>query len=355
MHSRVAHFVVLLFSLSGIFNSGCANRTIQSDVVSLIQYDAKTDSFKCLQAYLNICTDKDEGFDHLKSFWDRRARIIINPVDIDFFSGITAYERLGKHEIRRVGFHSPGEEIKWYTPVDLDSIRVEPGEFCLNRQQHLCFYQQMVIPGKTVDAVLDQINPYVSLFTLEAGAYESCEQAKQALGLGQKRYTWDGFRTEIGTYGLTRVIENPVEPPLLDCISALRLIKAGITGSAKISRNGKSFTLVEPLSISDGKEMVGTFEFVRRSIQELARAGKDVGIPPWIFETLTAEKIEGGGIKLSVDMEKLLKIIHHNCPPPDGSFGFAAYDATTTAMVSREARINPLISIEDIMAKYAGK
>ena len=49
------------------------------------------------------------------------------------------------------------------TPVALDQIRVLPGTFFLHCPTRLCYYDQVVLPGKVIDQALSAVHQDLSL------------------------------------------------------------------------------------------------------------------------------------------------------------------------------------------------
>ena len=343
-------FIILLFAAAALAASGCSG--IRCETYSLIRFNAPADSFRCLQRYLNLRTGEKAELDHLQTVWDRRARLIINPLDPGIL-GVTLYERLAKHELQSFAMSRAGEGIPLPTEVDLDSITILPGEFFLNEQGHLCFYQQMEIPGKVVDGFLEEIS--LSL---------TAEISKGTLGLmrdgaaqGRERANWDDVRADLAFQLFPH--EETMDPGHtnnkllpLDISSIVRLIKTRGTRPVKLSRTGSVLELFVPLSGRDARETIATVEFLRRTAADRVLAGKAVGQTPKYLGAIQPAVIEGEGILISIDLIKWAKSgqweLGAALPRQDAE----ACLSTVAAMQQRGAQINRTVAIKRLLTEF---
>ena len=76
------------------------------------------------------------------------------------------------------------------TKADLNTIKVIPGEFYLNKHGNLSYYHQDVVPGKIVDVAIKEYTPAIAQLMAELAA----EQIKLAKEENAKRLTWEDVR-----------------------------------------------------------------------------------------------------------------------------------------------------------------
>ena len=150
--------------------------------------------------------------------------------------------------------------------IDLNSIQITPSQFYLNRHGNLCLFFQFRIPGRTVEAIATEaiMNELVKI---------ADRQIKPDFVVMGRAPTWDEFRAELTsrfaestTTALPKDIDSNRYP--FDATSLRRLADVQRNRSAKLSRQRDLFTLVIPLSPTDSKESVVTFELYRRTIAE---------------------------------------------------------------------------------------
>jgi hypothetical protein len=341
---------VILIAGAALAATGCSG--IRCETYSFMRFNAQADSFRCMQLYLNLRTGEKEELDHIQSIWDRRARLIINPLDPDIF-GVTLFDRTGKHELQSFAMSRPGDGTLMATRADLDSVTILPGEFFLNEQLHLCFYQQVEIPGKVVDAFLEEISPLLA-----------AEISKGTLGMmregaarGQERATWDDMRADLavqlfphsGTEDPGRT-KNKLIP--LDISSIANLIKTSGTRPVQLSRTGSVLKLFLPLSERDATEIITTVAFLRRTAADRIMAGKAVGLTPKYLDAVSSAVIEGEGILISIDMIQWVKAGHGEFDAIVSKQDARVCISTVAAMQQRGTQINRTFTIKPLLAEY---
>jgi len=342
LQSRQAGKIICCLCLLG---AGC----VAGQVRDLVSYDKETDSFRCLQLYSNLHAfapqaDKDfkKDLDHLQQLWGKRASILISPIQLHLFVTI-AYERKEKHKYSEVslgGAAAKEPEVRT-TKVDLDAIKIIPGEFFLSKHKTLSYYQQMVIPGKTVDGLLEEINPLLAQMV----AVEADKQLQLANKGKGERLTWDEVRKTAIAVPINKEAAPPKDDnkdglglaldavaklvpvhaavkrlldkgvlsvsveealPLLEDASLRLLIKAANANTLKVSRSQAVFTAVIPLSPRDIREAIATFDFIKEAVAEAIKKGKPVAPVPAIMASFRLRNLEGMGLEVSVNLPKLI-------------------------------------------------
>jgi hypothetical protein len=355
-----------MFALLCPIFSGC----IESEIFTLARYDPKDDSVRCIQVYTNICAAQKADLDHLVSLWERRESIIIQPVELP---GLPAFERKGKNKYCSIdlGELAKKQSEVTSTDVDLDSIKVIPGEFYLNAHLNLCYYHQIVVPGKTIDALLKEVIPFVTR--------ELADFAKHQVELaGMKKAkiaTWDELRKELveELVVVEDVKNNPMkkndekkdeELTPLEMASLQMLIIAGKDKALQVSRNKEFITAIVPLSKKDCHELIATFDFVRKACDERIKSGKLVepGVPE-ALEAFKLKYVDGSGLEVSADMTKLAKAMTA-LHAKDGKIDFDpapseemknVCKATVASVQGRAIAIKKSLSIKDVVAEFLGK
>ena len=341
---------IILIAGAALAASGCSG--INCETYSFMRYNAKADSFRCMQLYLNLRTEEKSELDHLKSTWDRRAQLIINPLDPDIL-GVTLFDRLGKHELQSFAMRFPGDGTTALTKADLDSITILPGEFFLNEQLHLCFYQQVEVPGKVLDTFLEEI----SLALAAQISKGTLEMMREGAAQGRKRMTWDDLRADLAEQlfphsetkdpGRTN---NKLIP--LDIGSIVRLIKTRWTRPVQLTRTGSVLKLFLPLSEHDTREAIATVEFLRRTAADRNVADKSVGQALKYLGELSLAEIEGEGLLISIDMIRWVKAGHGKfdavLPKQDAEVCIS----TVAAIERRGAQVNRTFTIKRLLTEY---
>ncbi len=181
-----AKLPVLFIVCICLFGAGC----VEGQVQTFVKYDDKDDSFKCLQIYTNLLAIDNPNVDRLESLWKRRQSIIIDPVQISSDYTVTAFGRKGANQYCIIDLAKPGNEEEKTIKADLDTIKVIPGEFYLNKHGNLSYYHQNVVPGKIVDVAIMEFTPKVAKLMAE----DACHQISLAKDANVKRLTWDDLR-----------------------------------------------------------------------------------------------------------------------------------------------------------------
>jgi hypothetical protein len=366
MQQLNSRHVVKVIGCLCLLGAGC----VEGQVRDLVHYDKETDSFHCLEVYSNLITqEKNEkekkDLDHLQQLWEKRAAIIINPIQDPiqflFFGSKFAYERKEKHKFIEVSLGNPDHnapEVRT-SKIDLDAITIIPGEFYLNKYKTLSYYQQIVISGKTVDDILEEITPPIAQ-TVVTEVDKQLQLAAKGTG---KRLTWDEIRTNIVAELINKNAAGPKDSNQgklgpLEPASLRLLIKAATDKSLKLSRSHAVFSLVIPLSERDVREAITTFDFIKEAaVAEANKKGK-TGEPGWpeIMATFVLRNREGMGLDVSVNLPKLIMLFDAekgNSKPADPVA--PAYKTMIEGVEARGIKINKTFSLDDLTVKYKGK
>lgn len=363
MFLRQRRLAFTFLSFAAILFSGC----VEANVRTFLRYDKADDSFHCLQTYDNLhATDKRE-LDHVESLWKRRAGVIPCPSlafllvgEFNIF-GVESLERTAKNRIRQIDLGRPAdkESEPKTTQVDLDAIQVIPGQFHLNSHGNLAYYQQCVVPGKTLDAILAEVTP------LFAAELEQLAAKQIKLALKAKPMTWEAVRRSLldDLEGKDKP-KPPVQkdgkatgdPPLpLDAESLRLLGKAVADKSVKLGRLRDQFTMVVPLSKRDSQEAVATLEFLRKTVAERVKSGKliDKDLPE-LLDSLKVRQVEGG-LEATLDFTKYAKAeTSAESQGPDGKKK-AGYASTLAAIQAKGIPIAKAGAVEKLVKEYDGK
>jgi hypothetical protein len=285
-----------------------------------------------------------------------------------------AFERTGKNQYHTIDLsrHSDKAPETEVSGLDLDSIRVVPGQFYINEFGTLSCYQQMAVPGAKMDAALRQITPVVAR-TVAMAADGEIQKAKK----GAKHITWEEVRNEIlekinehdqptpAPKAAPRAEPKPaakVEPkkkddpgillPLED--ESIRLLQDAVADkSVKLRRSGSVITVAVPVSKNDGAEAAATFDLITRTIAERIKAGKKIeeGADKFL-NAVQVRYAEGAGLEFSADLAKLVKCLNNTDNPKPGEKMKAGYKTTIAAVRARGIEIQENFSIKSVLDEY---
>jgi hypothetical protein len=342
MRNALSRCLGVGLALACLAGAGC----VEGEVRTFLAYDRGTDSFKCLEVYTNLSAVDKKDHDHLAALYAKRGTIITNPIDIHIF-GRTAYERKGKHSYQAISLGQPQtkEPETRKTKVDLSMIRVIPGEFYLNTHGNLSYYHQVVVPGKTIDALLVEVKPLVAKGLAELAE----EQIKLATKGKARKLTWDELRKELVAEirkDKAKAAPKKKEEELLPFEEeSLRLLKkAGEDGSVVLGRTGDDFRIVVPLTKKDSEEVVTTAALARKTIAGVVKKGgaADKGV----LELLAGVRLRQveGGVEVTASFTKLAKALRSfeglNLNPAPDPKKAKGYQALLAAMQGGGIKIN---------------
>lgn len=344
MHKPVrrTRWLLLVAAVFSTASMGCGG--IDGQVLSYERYNQGTDSFSGLEVYANIATKEERDTDHVALLWSRRNSLILDAKPR--FGSRFFFERHGKHSYSelRIAPRPEGQAERFTTTVDLDTIQVIPGEFFLNEYGALCCYQQVEIPGATVDAALREMIPAVAGYLSELAGEEI-----ERLGSGEfEQQTWDDVRKKL----LIWLGEHEPDPDdkaeeirtgPLDRDSLRLLIKSGMDRTLPLTRKADALTLVIPLSARDCDEAVTTMNLARTVVAERRKAGKAVTeeLAPWL-DAVAFRHIPESGLSVTLNLGAYWKArtrAQHTMPAADTDQA-RAYEDTVAAIRARGIEVN---------------
>src|SRR5438270_13134915 len=150
---RVAVLTTIL--AIGIWLGGC----LECQESILGRYDADKDQFVFLNLYQGISGKEAGDYEYLEKLWKNRDHLITPPLP-SFLGNKVSYLRLLNNKAAVLNLGSAKELEVQLSPLPLDQIKVEPGEFFLRGEDHLCYYDQITVPGAFVDNGLKVLMQY---------------------------------------------------------------------------------------------------------------------------------------------------------------------------------------------------
>jgi hypothetical protein len=356
---------------------------VEGRVTDCVRYDSSTDSFKHLQLYTDLHSShvldlrhlgdpaaaRQKDLQHLADLWSRRKDTITNPIEVRLFSfsGPTVYERTGKHTYRawpteRAPNKPPKEER---TPIDLDSIFILPGQFFLTEDKRLACYHQVIVPGKTVDQLLQHVaRPQLIERLAQAPKHEVAMARKP----NARRLTWSETRKQLAGELLCEkpAKNNPKEKPQetfgpFDNVTLNLWSSPTAEESVKLWRVRDRFTARIPLSPNDSSEAVATINFLKQEIAQ--HAEKELQpLGRILVELVQVREIKGVGIEITLNLTALLGrvmklILKERLPQRDHKVddddpGEKVYQATVAFIRGKGIPINERLAIDDLIAEY---
>ena len=237
--------------------SGCLDAA--RSVVAV--YDAGRDEYRFLAVAEHIHSSESgdkaaADYSWLRAIYANRDYLILTPLFSEIPGGSPeSYLRVSKsqYSIVQLGGAS-GKLAVEQTRIPLDQIVIEPGEFFRAAPDDLCYYQQIVVPGKVADATLGGIMHKLSgngPDSLSVGIDAELQRRVQ----GGAVPTWDDFtRSEAdsmaGNSKDTDKQNGPVPLPL-ENQSLVMFRDALMKEKVPLRRNGASIYIVVEMTAKD--------------------------------------------------------------------------------------------------------
>lgn len=252
--------------------TGCG---IQGTHYDFVDYQAKDDSYELLHVWSDIIC-RDVGHDrHIQSIWDRRDSIIIAPLQL--LGSVPAFERLNGNHLRWLDLTGPSSDSEESdTNVNLNQIQVDAGPFCLSKQGTLCYLHRSIVPGKTIDQLIADFLPAVEGW-VERTVREEFEEARRSQS---QRPSWSDYRKLL----IAEFEKSDVDPTNdvassqllpLERESIRRLMTVTKDHSVKLTRNQNQFSITLPLTTTDTREAIATFDLLRKKLSEYVPQEKE--------------------------------------------------------------------------------
>lgn len=281
-------WMVMLLVLVAVVFAGCLHARRDT----IVRYDAAADRFAVLNVYRGLHGDDAADMDYLQTLWKERERIYNVPVLTGFaLFDQPALQRREDGKFQVINLGQAKEPTPWDLPVSLETLKVVPGKLFVE-DELLCYYDQVIVPGKLVDELLPHatraVTPMLRDFDEELAIREN----------GGEAAAWDRLRAE-----LREQPKGEAAVALHQVLSteSLKLLKAKIEdGSLRVTRQKQEFTVTIPLSEGDVKEAAATLELWDAQAREKK---EDQTLAAY----LRAVKWEAvaGGIKVTADPVKL--------------------------------------------------
>lgn len=280
--SMIARFkwlgIALTLCLLAVLLPGCL---VAIKTVSAV-YDAPSDQFRFLSVYQQIRGDKpqnqaaDEKW--LTALYANRANLILVPQ-----GSPSMFQDLGESAVLRLAdlkyAEVPLSQAPQKGPLEsqaaqlaLDDITVLPGRFFLRGPDNLCYYHQIIVPGKTADAVLAYMNKRFS----ETGKDSIVAAIDQELARRRSGGTWMNWQefTNVcidqsiasleGNQSTTQPAPSTTAP--LDTQSLQMLRDALASGKMPLVRRGDEVFLTAQITEADVTGLVGFVEAFRSAL-----------------------------------------------------------------------------------------
>ena len=354
--SRILHIVFLL-SMSTLC-AGC----VKTEKRDFFKYDEKTDAFDLLRIFTNIKLSSPEDSDRLATIWKRRDSILFNPTLLDLFAdfaGPSIYFKKSKNSYVLSNFDSiidfDGDVQR--TNVDLDSIRIVPGELYVTPHQGLNYFHRIVVPGAIVDRLIDEFQPKIAD---SIGKYAE-ERLKAANRQGVDRTTWDDARKEI----VAQILDDeksdspeahrsaPFEPA-----SLRMLLNAVADSSFTIRRAGAEIELVAPMTNRDAREVVKTFDYLNKKTAErikIANADKNLLCIQKVLNTLVFRVVANPGVEITVKPSIYFAAAEEDFDPAPANAKNVTPISTIRQIEARGVKINRSFSIHELAKEFGAR
>jgi len=250
-------------------------------------YEPHNDQFRFLTVYQRIMNDKveNEAADQrwLTALYENRQHLIIAPEE-----SFSPFESWGESAALRL----PGglwAELPLSAPeqagltsrraeIPLEDIQIVPGRFFLRGPDNLCYYHEVIVPGKTADAVFAYVNRQFAA----PGKDTPADWLGKLLDQRRKQeqpLAWDDFTTICiqkaiasinGDAATTQPTTAPTAAPQIpfDLASLQMLHDDLLAGKLPLVRHGDQVTLDLELTESDVAGAVSFADAFRAAVQD---------------------------------------------------------------------------------------
>jgi hypothetical protein len=334
------------------------------------KYEPADDSFTYMQILTNIRTNGDgetekKQADRMKFLWEKRESIIITP-SFPFVYG-RFWEKKDKNTVIDLSGETADNKAERATAVDLDSIKIMPGEFYLNAHKNLSYYHQIILPGKTFDEYLKEISPSIANEIVAIAE----EQIKKINDKKEKQMTWDELRKSISDNLNKKETDKTnlqdqedstgnLSPFEMESLKLLTNAKPNSPLPFKMSRTRNIVTLTFPLTKRDCDEAIKTLAFTHKAVAEKTRTEqgeekKKLAIKLEFLESITLRYAETAGLEAAVDIAKVSKLISTDVNPEPDANQSKKYTNAIELIEARGIKINRTFSIDKLIEKYFDK
>jgi hypothetical protein len=379
--------LVSLITVAMVLLASCVG-CLETDKTVAARYDRDHDEFSFLVVYQQIRGgtgssqekyDPDTDFKYLKALYANRDHLIVTPVGSPWpFEefGEDALLRTSATEAADVSLSTITPTLKLHrSPVRLDQVRILPGAFFLRGEGNLCYYHQVVIPGKVIDqaitAALEEFDKYG-----KDDALASLDGELDRRAHGGAVMSWDEFtgRAIVGTMAqidglfgqppVTRPDESAdaANHPLTVPVSSasLKQIRNEMTsGGITIQRRGSVLSIRVGMEEADVARAVMFFDAYRAAlvgrVAQLSRAHPDRARQPAAIsaaiQAMDATAVDPKTLELSIDLIRAFGAFDTpSSPPRDHPSDVLAHsrDMATLAATSDGIAIDSKLTVEQI-------
>jgi hypothetical protein len=297
--------LITALTLCALALSGC----LKAKETDRATYDAQRDEFRLVMVLENI--DGGTGdMDYLGNILVNKDHLIAPLMPGDAFGYAPWFLRLEDHKTAKVSFVEPQKGDM--QPIDaiapLDTIAIHPGALFVQNNR-LCYYHAVNVPGKTVDALLEQTRKDNFDPLKKAVKEELNRRAK-----GGKVHTWQQLTDQELTALKSNSGDHPIKPfMVMEAASLDKIVAASAKAQSGITRKGKDFQILVPLTATDRTGFLGLWDTWTKSAKEHPvdpGAKKDarsftLNLP---VEALAIVPTDDG-VALSIDILKIYNIL----------------------------------------------
>jgi hypothetical protein len=337
-------------------------------------YEPQTDRFRFLTVYQHIMSDKseDEAADEnwLAALYKNRENLIIVPEDATFDAwGESAIMRFGVDRWVDVPLsQSPPDGLKSYPDtIPAADITVLPGEFFLRGPGNLCYYHQVIVPGKVADATL----AYLSRRIASPDKNMPPDLLDQAIAMRKSQdqpISWDEFTQQVLNQAIASLADNssttqpapqqsPVQIPF-DPQSLQRVHDDLLAGKLPLVRKGDQVSLTLQMTEADVAGAVQFSNTFRAGLEdqltqltpdekpEVVDLRKKLGR---LMASATVTAIDKTHLQLTIDLINMFNAFDdpvETNPPADN--GMQEGGARMTAWAAKNLQIDQNLTIEQI-------
>ncbi|HET6248017.1 MAG TPA: hypothetical protein VFE47_10000 [Tepidisphaeraceae bacterium] len=348
----------------------CLSGCLSARYFTMVRYDDAKDEFTILNVYQGIDAPSAGDGEYLFQLWRNRDHLIRVP-NIDILA-MPAFLRLSATEYAPINLgQAPPTLDKTKTPVSLDQIRVLPGTFFLRGTDTLCYYDQVILPGKVIDQALQQIGPAIAPDLTKA-----IDEETQRRKAGGKLLDWDETRQQMiaGVHSSVDPSAAPAGPApdspeakqgplsLLDEQSLALLRKGANDGAIKLTREKQVFRLTVPLSDADVAQVEKTWKAAADAVKADG-PNSPAGSPTFVtFKLLPAFKLstQAHAVELEINLPVIIAILPELAsitqpleePTPDKLKSMAS---TIAALRARGVAIDEKLTVEQLAKDFTNQ
>lgn len=271
-------------------------------------YDAARDEFRLVMVLEDI-SGGGSDMQYLGAIQRNKDHLIAPCVPGDAFGYAPWFVRLEDHKAGKVTFSQPraGDMLPIEVKASLGAIDVRPGAFFVAGNR-LCYYHAMNVPGKTIDALIEQTRKD-QLAPLKK-AVEAERDRRKFLG---QVYTWAQLTQQEIEAVKKDSTDHPIKPfMVMEEASLEKLVTVAGDPKKGLTRQGKDFVLNLPLTPRDRDGLVEMWgQFLKAAEAAPAEAMKSDMMDALRRLPMKAVTISAGadGAVLAIDIVKIYNAV----------------------------------------------